>query len=69
MAVRNSSATVLLVGISPAARAHREKLVNSTKLCSRGVASTVRRAPRRDETTPSARSWAKACRIVPRDTS
>ena len=41
---------------------------SSPKLCSWGPPSTMRRAPRREAITPSARSAAKACRTVPRDT-
>src|ERR1700722_9512420 len=55
-------------GTSPTAWAQREKLASSPKLCSWGPPSTTRRAPRREAITPSARSAANACRIVPRDT-
>ena len=56
------------LGTSPMARAQRENDSSSPKLCTLGPPMTTRRAPRRDAITPSARSAANACLIVPRDT-
>ena len=55
-------------GSSPIALAQRENESSSPKLCTLGPPMTTRRAPRRDAITPSARSAANACRIVPLDT-
>ena len=59
----------------PAARhfAHRpgpagERQQFAEALQARAAPITTRRAPRRDAITPSARSAANACLIVPRDT-
>ncbi|GLX93873.1 hypothetical protein Hesp01_18230 [Herbidospora sp. NBRC 101105] len=55
-------------GSSPIERAQVVKLSSSAKLCAGAAPRTTRRVPRREVTTPPARSSARACRLVPRET-